>query len=104
MAYHNTGYARRKILTVTKGDYNQEYNICAGFTGTSGATDPVQYPALSDDAFARLTDAEYNARLAAFCNYVYGQEDGLQADCPDLTQGSVVYDPVSCPLPVQSAN
>ena len=99
MAYYNTGYARRKILTVTKGDYNQQYNICSGFID-----DGKTYPALSDDEFARLTDAEYNARLAAFCNYVYGQEDGLQADCPDLTQGSIVYDPVSCPLPVQSAN
>lgn len=99
MAYYNTGYARRKILTITKGDYNQQYNICSGFID-GGKT----YPSLSDDEFARLTDAEYNDRLAAFCNYVYGQENGLQADCPDLTQGSIVYDPVSCPLPVQSVN
>ncbi len=96
MAYHNTGYARRKILTVTKGDYNQEYNICSGFTvgGTS-------YLALSDDEFARLTDAQYEARRTAFITYVYSQEDGLQSDCPDLTLDSVIYDPVSCPL-VQS--
>lgn len=103
MAYYNTGHARRKLLTVTKGDYNQTYNICSGFTDASGAEDVV-YPALSDEAFARLTEVEYQARLTAFCNYVYSQEDGLQADCPDLTQGSTVYDPVSCPLPVQSAN
>lgn len=99
MAYHNTGYARRKILTVTKGAYNQEYNICSGFID-----DGKTYPPLSDDEFARLTNGEYEARLAAFCSYVYGQEDGLQADCPDLTQGSIVYDPVSCPLTVQSVN
>lgn len=99
MAYHNTGYARRKKLTVTKGDYSHEYNICTGFTYNNKV-----YPSLSDEEFARLTDGEYQARLTDFCNYVYGEEDGLQTDCPDLTVGSVVYDPVSCPLPVQAAN
>ena len=99
MAYQNTGYARRKILTVTKGDYSQEYNFCTGFTYNGKA-----YPSLSDEEFARLNEGEYQARLADFCNYVYGEEDGLEADCPDLTQGSVVYDPVSCPLPIQTAN
>ena len=49
MAYHNTGYARRKKLTVTKGEYSQEYNICTGFTYNSKV-----YPSLSDDEFARL--------------------------------------------------
>ena len=99
MAYHNTGYARRKILTVSKGDYNQQYNMCSGFTYNGKA-----YPSISDEEFARLSEGEYQARLTDFCNYVYGEEDGLQADCPDLTQGSVVYDPVSCPLPIQSVN
>ena len=101
MAYHNTGYARRKILTVAKGDYKQQYNICSGFTDPSNSD---EFSALSDEAFARLTDAEYEARRAAFIRYVYDLEDGLQTDCPDLTQGSIVYDPVSCPLPVQTAS
>ena len=56
------------------------------------------------DIQASLSDGEYEARLSDFCNYVYSEEDGLQTDCPDLTVGSVVYDPVSCPLPVQSVN
>lgn len=97
MAYHNTGYARKKMLNVSKGDYSQQYNICSSFTepGVGGAT----YVALSDDQFAKLSDSEYEARREAFIKYVYSLESGLEDDCPDLTQGSVVYDPVSCPLP-----
>lgn len=94
MAYYNTGFARRKILKVTKGDYNMEYNICSAFPPGN-----PQWDALSDEQFAQLSEQQYAARLSAFCNYVYGEEDGLQADCPDLTAGSVVYDTVACPLP-----
>lgn len=93
MAYHNTGYARRKILTVTKGSYSQEYNICAAFTLGNES-----YPALSDAEFAQLNKTEYEERRRAFCEYVYGEEDGLQDDCPDLTLNSVIYDTTSCPL------
>lgn len=93
MAYHYTGIARRKILTVTKGSYSQSYNICSSFT-----INEKTYPALSDDEFARLSQGEYEARLDDFCDYVYDEEDGLQADCPDLTSGSTISDPVSCPV------
>jgi hypothetical protein len=95
MAYHNTGYARKKTLTVTKGSYTQSYDLCAAFTSPKGNV----YTALSNDAFARLSDPEYEARRADFIDYVYELEDGLETDCPDLTVGSVVYDPTSCPLP-----
>lgn len=97
MAYHNTGYARKKTLNVSKGDYSQTYNLCAAFTapGVGGTS----YSALSDDDFAKLSDADYEARRKDFIDYVCSEESGLDTDCPDLTQGSVVYDPVSCPLP-----
>lgn len=95
MAYQNTGYARNKTITVTKGDYSQSYNITDSFTATGGKS----YPALSNDAFARLSPGEYEQRRSDFIAYVYMLEEGLQTDCPDLTTGSVVYDPVSCPIP-----
>ena len=98
MAYINTGYARNKTLTVTKGTYSQRYDICTGFTW-SGRT----YASLSDEGFAQLSDADYEQRRAAFIAYVYSLEDGLQTDCPDLTQGSVEYDTVLCPLPNQGS-
>ena len=97
MAYQNTGYARNKTLTVSKGDYSHSYDLCAGFYAP-GQDKP--YLSLSDEGFAQLTDEQYQERLADFIRYVYSLEEGLEADCPDLTRGSVVYDPVSCPLPI----
>ncbi len=94
--YQNTGYARNKTLTITRGAlYMQPYDIAAGFTW--GQT---TYPSLSDEGFARLSDDEYERRLADFVQYVYSLEDGLQTDCPDLTIGSVVYDPEHCQIPI----
>lgn len=94
MAFQNTGYARNKTLTVTKGDYSHSYNITDGFTAPIGGS----YRAISNEAFARLTDGEYEQRRSDFIAYVCMLEEGLQSDCPDLTTGSVVYDPVSCPI------
>ena len=94
MAYINTGYARHKTLTVAKGTYSQSYDLCSGFTW-----DSTTYPSLSDDGFAQLSDSDYERRRAAFIAYVYSLENGLLDDCPDLTQGSVEYDTVLCPLP-----
>lgn len=94
MSYQNTGYARNKTLTVTKGDYSHSYNICDAFNAPGGKA----YGQLSNSDFARLPAGEYEQRRAAFIEYVYSLEEGLQSDCPDLTTGSVVYDPVSCPL------
>lgn len=98
MAYQNTGYARNTKLTVTKGDYSQDYDITERFTDPSNATD---YDSLTPQAFQRLTEAEYQIRLQAFIRYVYSLEDGLQNDCPDLTAGSVVWNPTMCPVPAQ---
>ena len=100
MAYNYNGYARKKILTVRKGDNTPtSYNICASFTDPR--TGGITYGALSNDAFARLSDSDYQLRREAFIAYVYSLEEGLDADCPDLESGSVVYDAVSCPLQVQ---
>lgn len=99
MSYQNTGYARNKTLTVTKGDYTQDYNICDAFTAPGGKA----YGQLSNSAFARLSAAEYGRRRTDFIAYVYSLEDGLQSDCPNLADGSVVYDPVSCPIEEESA-
>lgn len=95
MAYINTGYARNKTLTVTKGLYSQEYDLCTGFTPV-GAEKP--YPSISDEGLATLSDEAYERRLLDFIQYVYSLEAGLQTDCPDMTVGSVVYDTVLCPL------
>jgi hypothetical protein len=98
MSYQNTGYARNKTLIVTKGDYTQSYNICAAFTAPGGKA----YNQLSDSDFARLRTGEYEQRRSDFIAYVYSLEDGLQNDCPNLATGSVVYDPVSCPIEQQA--
>ena len=96
MAYQNTGYARNTVLTVTKGEHEQSYDITNSFTDPSNS---AEFEALTIQAFQRLSDEEYKLRLEAFIRHVYSLEDGLQADCPDLTQGSVEYNPTMCPIP-----
>ena len=98
MAYQNTGYARNKTLTVIKGEYEQSYTITDSFTDPSNS---AEYEALSNQDFQRLSEADYQIRLQAFIRYVYALEDGLQTDCPDLTLGSVDYNPTMCPVPIQ---
>lgn len=97
MAYQNTGYARNTTLTVTKGDYSQSYNITAAFTDPA---DQTEFETLTPQEFQRLSDADYEVRLQAFCRHVYDEEDSLEADCPDLTRGSVEYNPTMCPVPI----
>jgi hypothetical protein len=97
MAYQNTGYARNKTLTITKGIYEQSYTITDGFIDPSNS---AEHEALTHQDFQRLTEEDYQIRLQAFIRYVYSLENGLQTDCPNLTSGSVVYDTVSCPVPM----
>lgn len=94
MSYQNTGYTRKKVLTVTKGDYTANYDITVAFTPPN----EKNFAALSTEEFGQLTDIEYQKRLDAFCQYVYSLENGLQADCPDLTLGSTGYNTNLCPL------
>ena len=96
MAYVNNGYARNKTLTVIKGSYSHDYDLCAGFTAIGGRV----YQSLSDTGFARLSEGEYETRLADFLKYVCSLEDGLKTDCPNMDIGSVTYDTDQCPLPV----
>ena len=99
MAYQNTGYARNRTLTITKGDTTfPPYNITDGFTDPSNSE---EYEALTTQAFQRLTEPEYQTRLQAFIRHVYYEIDGLQTDCPDLTRGSVEWNPTMCQIPVQ---
>ena len=97
MAYHNTGQARRKTLYIEKGDESHTYDLCAGFT------DPVShqtYPSISNEGFARLTEAEFNTRMRGFCNYVYSLHEGLEQDCPDIASSNVITDLISCPVKI----
>lgn len=94
MSYVNTGWARRKTLTVTKGTYTKSYLITSGFI-YAGTT----YQSITINAFAKLSESEYDTRLRAFISYVYLQEAGLQTDCPDMTIGSTHYNTSLCPLP-----
>ena len=59
MAYQNTGYARNKTLTLTKGVYEQSYTITDSFTDPSNS---AEYEALSNQDFQRLTEEEYLIR------------------------------------------
>lgn len=101
MANQNTGFARMKKLTVTKGEYSQDYYITAAFHNPHDDTD---IPAITDEAFALLDDADYNARLDAFIHYVCYTEEGLGDECPGIANGAVVWDPVTCPVTVTRNN
>lgn len=98
MAKQNTGYARMKTLTVVQGAYTHSYDITSGFASPSGTT----YAALTLEAFALLSEEDYSARRAAFIEYVCAQEPGLADDCPSLENGSVVFDPDTCPITLQT--
>ena len=91
--YSNTGYARMKTLTVRRGSDSSTYTITNQFV-YDGST----YTAITDEQFARMSSEDYNARLTAFAHYVYGLNDGLQENCPDITDGADVYNVDWCPL------
>lgn len=93
MAYENTGYARKKTITITKGSAVNTYRITASFSHNN-----TLYPSLTDDEFAKLSNSDYETRRTAFVNHLYSLHDGLEADCPDLTVGSVQYNTQLCPL------
>ena len=96
MGWINTGYARKKTLTITKGSTTNTYNITAAFS--YGGTN---YPALSDKEFAQMSNADYEARRTVFIGSVQSLHSGLATDCPDLTIGSVEYNTVACPLSLE---
>jgi len=93
---HN-GNARRKFLTITKKDsngqmltgYPKTYSIVEAFTHPSG-----DEPALTNEAFANLTDAAYVSRLNKFVDKVGHANVGIEVDIPDLKVGAVVFTPM----------
>lgn len=99
MAYSNTGYARCKTLAIVKGDATKPYRITDKFTYQT-----AEYPALTDEEFAKLTESEYNRRRSAFISYMYSRHEGLQEDCPDLTLGSCMYDVTLCPIKTETGS
>lgn len=91
-----------KKLTLTKGEYSQDYYITAAFHNPHDNTD---LPAITDNELALMEDEDFDARLEAFLHYVvYSEDERLIADCPDLANGSVVWDPVTCPVTVTRTN
>lgn len=92
MAYSNTGYARCKTLAIVKGSFSKTYSITAKFTYQT------EYPELTDEQFAKMSDSDYNRRRSAFISYMYSRLEGLQADCPDMTLGSLIYNVTLCPI------
>lgn len=93
MAYENTGYVRKKTITITKGSAVYRHDITAQFSYNN-----TLYQALTDDAFAKLSSADYETRRMAFVNHIYSLYEGLETDCPDLTINSVEYNSIMCPL------
>mgnify|MGYP007101848429 CR=1 FL=1 len=101
MARQNTGYARMKVLTVTKGDYTQSYDITQPWTDPTSNNYPMSVTA---DTIADLDDGDYEELRDRFIAYVCSMEPGLSTDCPDLTEGSVVWDPQTCPITLETAD
>lgn len=91
--YSNTGYARMKNLTITRGSDSSTYSFLAQFS-YNGTT----YQSITDEQLQKMTRPTYLNRLQSFVYYIYSINDGLQTDCPDMTQGAELYNVDWCPL------
>lgn len=100
MAYTNNGYARNTVLTVAKGDYSHDYSLLDDFEAPGGNV----YSKITAEEFAQIDDNKYEERRDDFILYVCSLEDGLADDCPDMTEGSVEYDTIVCPLTGNGGN
>ena len=100
MAYINNGYARNTVLTVAKGDYSHDYSLLDDFEAPGGNV----YSKITAEEFAQIDDNKYEERRDDFILYVCSLEDGLASDCPDMTEGSVEYDTIVCPLTASRGN
>ena len=98
MATQNTGFARMKALTVTKGDYTHTYYITGSFVDPDSQR---QYQAIDDSTFAQMSEDDFAQRRDDFIHYVCYTEDGLGDQCPNIAQGSVMWDPSTCPITLQ---
>jgi len=99
--YIQTGEGRKTILQINKTDadgnvvsgFPKQYSILPAFT------DPVSsiaYSALTSTTYARLTNTAFNARLAAFDNYVKSLNAGIENDIPSLSSGCYQSESSSC--------
>lgn len=101
MAYVTTGVARAKTLTITETNSSgasvesTTYQILPQFAW-GGTT----FPLLTDDQFARLSDAEYDTRLTAFVAYVFSQytDPGFDLVAADVVDDGEDLSHPSCPV------
>jgi hypothetical protein len=103
--YTQTGEGRKTILQVNKTD--SDGNLVAGFPKTysilSAFTDPVttiSYDLITTTEYARLTSTAFNARLAAFVNYVKADNPGIETDIYSLSSGCYQSESPSCVINV----
>jgi len=101
MAVYNGKY-RRKTFVLDKVDsegssilgYPKTYSITSSFT-----VGEITFPALTNAQFARLSEDEYNTRLAAFYAYVDANNDGCDSEnSVETGYGPTGVDAVSCPI------
>jgi hypothetical protein len=101
MSNVNNGNFRAAILTVDRKSgqtsvppYPVDYNFMNLFYWNNSG-----YPKLTALQLAQLSDAQYNARLAAFMNYVASENPGLDVVWPDYD-----YDPLFAPSGVDETS
>jgi hypothetical protein len=99
--YTQTGEGRKTLLQINKTD--ADGNLVAGFPKNysilAAFTDPVTtipYALLTTTEYARLTSTAFNARLAAFINYVKTDNTGIEADIPSVSSGCYQSESPSC--------
>lgn len=103
MSYVNTGFERCKTLTIDKtvggvslAGYPKEFNLLAAFTQGE-----FSYDVLTEQEFQRLEVGTYEARLAAFKQYVQAAEGIYSVD--DITEEgyeAVRENTTACPIGV----
>ena len=92
MSRINTGMQRATELTVTKKIGNVTVN---GYPKVYKVADAFgNYVAITTDELAKLTVAEYQARLAAFKAYVEGVEAGVVVNLDE----AYVKNLTACPI------
>lgn len=103
--YIQTGEGRRTDLQINKTD--ADGNVVSGFPKRYSIlpafTDPVSsiaYGALTTTMYARLTNTAFNARLAAFENYVKSLNAGIENDIASLSAGCYAAQSALCVINV----
>lgn len=98
MAYYYTGTRRSMSLTLRRyvnGSLAVGYP--ATYDGKLGNWNYL-YAAITEEELARLSEEDYQARLAAFLAYVESQEPGFDADT-HMSNSATDTDLSACPPP-----